>query len=251
MSFQQESVMLLPGWALNRSVHNMDDYEFIVVERTTPVVRVVAGNLTTRAPNAHAQIRALRRWCSTKVVGCIALEAALLMLMSAGARAAEAPTNHQSPFTDHGSPTTEPPLPTTPREAFNAGRLRLRAGKLREAEALLETSMASQNERLQPPALYNLGLVRFGQGAEDLKKGPPARPTAKRAQAAASQGEDAVRQADQALAGNELEKLVAAYLRGRGARKELKAATEAVRQAVDAHRAALGRWQRSSGDFRS
>ncbi len=70
--------------------------------------------------------------------------------------------------------------PATPRESFNAGTRQLKAGKLREAEALLESAVASQNQGLQPPALYNLGLVRFGQGAEELKKGPPAKPTAAR-----------------------------------------------------------------------
>ena len=72
---------------------------------------------------------------------------------------------------------SEPAPPATPREFFNAGTQQLSAGKLREAEASLETALASQNERLQPPALYNLGLVRFEQGVEELKKGPPAKPT--------------------------------------------------------------------------
>ena len=45
--------------------------------------------------------------------------------------------------------------------------------------------------------------------------------------------------------------MVAAYLRGRGARKELKAATQAVRRALQAYGAALARWERSSGDFKS
>src|SRR5215471_1348533 len=62
--------------------------------------------------------------------------------------------------------TPEPPPPSTPREFFNAGTQELRDGKLREAEASLETALASQNSSLQPPALYNLGWVRFVQGAE-------------------------------------------------------------------------------------
>ena len=45
--------------------------------------------------------------------------------------------------------------------------------------------------------------------------------------------------------------MVAAYLRGRGARKELKAATEAVRRALKVYGTALARWERSSGDFKS
>ena len=45
--------------------------------------------------------------------------------------------------------------------------------------------------------------------------------------------------------------MVDAYLRGRGARKELKAATEAVRRAIQVYSTALGRWERSLGDFKS
>jgi tetratricopeptide (TPR) repeat protein len=146
---------------------------------------------------------------------------------------------------------TEMTAPATPREFYNAGTEQLRAGKLREAEAFLESAMASQQERLQVPALYNLGHVRFAQGIEVLKKSPPAGPTVARGQAATEQADDAIRKLDEALAGNDVEKLVAAYMRGRGARKELKAATEAVRRALTVHSAALARWQRASGDFKS
>ena len=141
--------------------------------------------------------------------------------------------------------------PENPREFFNAGTRQLDAGKLREAEASLETALTSQDQRLQPPALYNLGIVRFGQGVEELKKGPAAKPTAARGQTALQQADAALRQAEEALAGNDVQKMVAAYLRGRGAHRELKAATEAVRRALQVHGTALSRWERSSGDFKS
>jgi len=147
--------------------------------------------------------------------------------------------------------TTEPAAPATPREFYNAGTQQLRTGKLREAEAFLESAVTSQQESLQAPALYNLGHVRFSQGIEVLKKSPPTGPTRARAQTAAQHGDEALRQADEALGGNDLQRLVAAYLRGRGTRKELKAATEAVRRAITVHGAALARWQRASGDFKS
>src|SRR4051794_25176005 len=79
-------------------------------------------------------------------------------------------------------PSTPEAAPASPREFFNAGTEKLAEAvklladkkpiesKLREAEALLESALASQSERLQPPSLYNLGHVRFGQGAEELKK---------------------------------------------------------------------------------
>ena len=145
----------------------------------------------------------------------------------------------------------EPSAPETPREFFNAGTRQLEAGKLREAEASLESALASQNQRFQPPALYNLGLVRFRQGAEELKKGPAAKPTAARGQAALQQADSALHQAEDALAGNDVQKMVAAYMRGRGVRKELKAATQAVRRALQVHGTALTKWERSSGDFKS
>jgi hypothetical protein len=53
-----------------------------------------------------------------------------------------------------------------------------------------------------------------------------------------------------ALAGNDLQKMTAAYLSGRGARKELKAATQAVRRALELHGSTLRKWQRSLDDFK-
>ena len=93
--------------------------------------------------------------------------------------------------------------------------------------------------------------MRFGQGAEELKKGPAAKPTLARGQSATQQGDEALRQAEGALASDDVQRMVAAYMRGRGAHKELKGATEAVRRALKAHGATLAKWERSSGDFKS
>jgi hypothetical protein len=141
--------------------------------------------------------------------------------------------------------------PVTPLEYYNAGTRELSKGKLREAEASLESTVASQQERLQEPALYNLGHVRFAQGVETLKKSPPAGQTVARGRATERQAEEALHQLDEALAGSDVQKLVAAYMRGRGIRKELKSALDAVKKAMGVHGAALSRWQRSSGDFKS
>ena len=148
-------------------------------------------------------------------------------------------------------PVPEPALPSTPREFFNAGTRELLLGKLREAEASLETALASQNPRLQPPALYNLGHVRFRLGIEELKKGPSAGPAAARGRQTTRSAEEALHDADDALASDDVQKMVASYLRGRGARRELKAAIQAVRHAMESQSAALSKWQRSSGDFKS
>src|ERR1035437_8920789 len=51
--------------------------------------------------------------------------------------------------------TPEPAPPDTPREFYNAGTRQLAARKLREAEASLESALASQKEQLRTPALYN------------------------------------------------------------------------------------------------
>ena len=147
------------------------------------------------------------------------------------------------------APETVPPA--SPREYFNAGTRQLSAGKLREAEASLETALVSQDQRLQPAALYNLGLVRFRQGVEELKKGPAAKPAVARGESATQQGDEALRQAEGALASNDMLRMVAAYMRGRGANKELKGAIEAVQRALKAHGSTLARWERSSGDLKS
>ena len=54
-----------------------------------------------------------------------------------------------------------------------------------------------------------------------------------------------------ALAGNDLNKLIEAYVNGRGARKELRETADLVRRAMEAHGAALSKWQRALGDFKS
>ena len=144
-----------------------------------------------------------------------------------------------------------PALPSTPREFFNAGTAKLRAGKLREAESLLESALATQITAIQPPALYNLGEVRFAEGGEELKKGPAAGAVAGQGRAAEQRSGEAIRIADDALAGDDLQKLVSAYLHGKGQRKELKAAIEAVKRALQSYGAALNQWQRASGDFKS
>jgi tetratricopeptide (TPR) repeat protein len=147
------------------------------------------------------------------------------------------------------SPESEPP--STPREFFNAGTQQLRAGKLREAEASLEAALADQITTFQPPALFNLGHVRYQQGAEQLKKGPPAKRTAARGRTATQSAGQAIRGADKALADNDVLEMVSSYMQGRGARRELKSAAKAVRQALEAYGATLKRWQRSDDDFKS
>jgi len=141
--------------------------------------------------------------------------------------------------------------PKTPREFFNAGTRRLREGKLREAENYFQSALAFQQERWQPPALHNLGHVRYQQGAEELKKSPDAASTMRQAERALDRGERAVEEIREVMPGVDLQKMVTAYLNGRGARRELKDAIDLTRRAIEAHGAALLKWQRALGDFKS
>ena len=139
--------------------------------------------------------------------------------------------------------------PASPRDFYNDGTRKLKEGKLHEAETSLQTAVASQDEKVQPAALYNLGEVRFRQGVTELTNilgGGHAQ-----SQHAEESGADAIRGADKALAGEDLQALVEAYQHGRGAQHELKAATKSVQQALETYRGVLLKWQRASGDFKS
>jgi tetratricopeptide (TPR) repeat protein len=190
-------------------------------------------------------------WDDVEVVPTKVLCLAMCLLVAVSTVQAVTPSPETNSVPATNSVAHSEIAPSTPREFFNAGTEKLQAGKLREAEAFLESSLSSQIARLQPPALYNLGSVRYGQGAEELKKTPPAGRTAGAARGVAQQTDEATRLADEALKGNDVQQLLAAYMRGRGQRKQLKAATEAVRRALDVHGTALRKWERSLGDFKS
>jgi hypothetical protein len=145
----------------------------------------------------------------------------------------------------------EPDEFASPRQLYNDGTRKLHENKLSEAEACLQGAVASQNEVVRPFALYNLGSTRFREGAEELKKGPQPSGANSKADFANEFAGEAIRAADKALAGDDLNELVTAYMQGRGARKELKAATEAVKAALDSYNSVLAKWQRSLGDFKS
>jgi len=149
------------------------------------------------------------------------------------------------------APVVDQPLPESARELFNLGTRQLRAGKLTEAEAALEKALQSQDARVRAPAVYNLGETRFQQGAEILKKGPEKNSTLARGWNAAQIADHASQRAAEALASNDVQQMLAAYLNGRGARRELRSASEAIRRALEVYGTALRRWQRSLDDFKS
>ena len=157
----------------------------------------------------------------------------------------------------------------TAREFYNEGTRYFEQTNLWRAEYNLERALSFQDDRLQPPALYNLGHIRFSQGAEELKKGPPGGKTAGVGRAVLGEADEAIKDLDQALAGSNatttnsaqaapetlpdetVKKLVDSYLKGRGARRDIRAATKLVKAALQAHQNTLMKWDRSSGDFKS
>lgn len=141
--------------------------------------------------------------------------------------------------------------PARARGLYNEGTLQLHAGKLREAEATLQTAVARGEGAVQTAALYNLAHVRFRQGVEVLKDAPNPAAARQRGDRANAALDNALRLADEALAGYDFDAIVAAYMHGRGVRKDAKKAREAVKEALETHGAVIARWQRASGDFKS
>lgn len=205
---------------------------FLVVESLMGTRR---GKTTMSAMN-----RTMRNSVAASV---LAVGLYLLVATGAGAATNEAPSAT--------SPVPAPPAPVTARGFYNSGVQQLAAGKLTEAEAMFQSALARQDEAVRAPALYNLGHARFELGREELKKAPPAGPTRERGERAATAGAGAIQSAQEALAGNNVQQMVAAYLRGKGARKELRAAYSAVRLALERHGKTLEKWRRALGDFRS
>lgn len=173
-------------------------------------------------------------------------------VMQRARETANAATNSARAAATNTTPIAPPqPRPTSARELYNLGTQNLTAGKLPEAESLFQAALGRQAEDIQPVALYNLGQVRFAQGAEILKKATSARGDTARTQNAADAGVRAIQTAEAALADGEMQKLIAAYLHGRGARKELRTAGQAIIRAMDKYASTLLKWRRALGDFRS
>jgi len=141
--------------------------------------------------------------------------------------------------------------PVTARDFYNAGTKLLADKKFADAEMMFQSALAAQDGRVRPPALYNLGHTRFAEGVELLKKGPDAQKIAAQGGAALAAGDQAIHQAESALAENNLDRMIAAYLEGRGARHELREAEKAVSAAMETYGKTLQKWQRAADDFKS
>lgn len=143
------------------------------------------------------------------------------------------------------------PAPRNARQAYNAGVAKLSQKKWAEAETLLQSAASSQQKAVQPEAIYNLGQVRFQQGAEALKEAMSPENASRRMSVASTDAVGATLSADLALSGTSVDGIIAAYREGQGAQKQLKATIEAVKQALETYSATLIRWERASSDFKT
>jgi hypothetical protein len=160
----------------------------------------------------------------------------LLLALDVGSHAAE-------------TGTTNAPNPVTARDFYNAGTKLLAAKKFADAEKMFRSALDTQDERVQPATMFNLGHTRFEDGAEILKKGPDAQKVSAQGSDALASGAGALRSTEAALADPQLEKLLSSYLEGRGAQRELRSAQKAVKSAMEIFGRTLQRWQRAADDF--
>ena len=140
--------------------------------------------------------------------------------------------------------------PASARDFYNAGTKLLTAKKFADAEKMFQSALAEQDERVQPAALYNVGHARFSGGLERLKQGPDAQKASAQGNSALAEGDHAIHQAESALAANNLNDLINAYLEGRGARHDLREAEKAVKAAMETYGKTLEQWRRAADDFR-
>ena len=137
------------------------------------------------------------------------------------------------------------------RELYNEGAAKLIKGELREAETALREAAATNAETVQPLALYNLGHVRFAQGAETLKGEGNRQQLLGSADAACVVAEEAIRRGTPIAEGDDLQQIIGAYMEARAARKELRVSRDDTQRTIDLLGSALNRWRRSVGDFQS
>lgn len=149
----------------------------------------------------------------------------------------------------HAAQETNSPPPTNARDFYNAGTRLLAATNYAGAERMFRSALDAQDERVQAVTEFNLGHTRFADGAELLKKGPDAQKVSAHGRAALEAGERALRAGEASLADSQLDKMISAYLQGRGARQELRAAEKAVKAAMETFGKTLTRWRQAADDF--
>lgn len=144
---------------------------------------------------------------------------------------------------------TNSTAPVTARDFYNVGTKLLATKKYSDAERMFQSSLQLQDERMQSRVMFNLGHTRYADGLEIFLKGPDAQKTLDRGNAALASGANAIRAGEAALVDEQVDKMVMAYIQGRGAKRELGAAEKAVKTAMDVYGKTLAKWKRAADDF--
>ena len=133
---------------------------------------------------------------------------------------------------------------------YNEGVDKLSQNELREAEAAFRQALQTNHAKVQPPALYNLGHVRFLQGKETLKGEGNRQLLLDSSAAAMALAEEVIRRTEPVADSTDIQELVSAYMEARAARKRLRMTRDEGTRELDLLGSALSRWRRSVGDFR-
>ena len=147
------------------------------------------------------------------------------------------------------------------RELHNLGTQQLAQGDLEAAEASLKASLARDRDELRPPALHNLGHVRFGQGrallggrvAGDVTELSIARSYVEAADAEISDMQDQVERLDAAKAAGRKPDYVPATSALGGGMELYRTLRQLLpkEEAMVARRSkVMAAWTRAIGDFR-
>jgi len=147
------------------------------------------------------------------------------------------------------------------RELHNRGTERLKEGDLTSAEEALRASLALDIDELRPPALHNLGHVRFGRGrtalggktSADISELTIARSYLEAADADISDMKDQIELLDKAKAEKREPDYVpatAALGSGIGTYRTIKKLIPKEEAMVAKRNSIIASWTRSVGDFR-
>ena len=139
----------------------------------------------------------------------------------------------------------------SPHSSYNEGVTRLAANDLKEAETAFRRTVESNQQQLQPTALYNLGHVRFLQGKETLQGEGNRQQLLDSSAAVTAIAEEVLRRVTPASESEDVQELISAYMEARSSRKQLRLARDENTRELDLLGSALSRWRRSVGDFRS
>jgi tetratricopeptide (TPR) repeat protein len=141
--------------------------------------------------------------------------------------------------------------PVTARDFYNTGTQLLAGKKFADAERMFQAALAAQDERVQSPALYNLGHARFAAGMELLKNKMTASGYTDRGSRLIDESQSSLRQAESAILEGNKEKMIEAYLECRHLRHDLRSTQEQINTAIELYGQVLAKWQRAEDDFKS